>query len=449
MREAVTAVFVYGEELFVIERQPYLRAFPGYLAFPGGKVDALDQTQTPGHAMFREFPDALTQALQRELIEEVGYDLMAAAGSGELSSVSLLGTAVTPAFESVRFSAHHFKIVLNRRPEFRPDREEIAWSGWVHRSELWRRYAEGEALMVTPTINLIRSLAQDIRTTRVEPFNLEYDSACELPYLELIKGVGSIPVPSTTLPPAQATNALVLGDPGQPVCLVDPSPRDEETYQKLLRTLRRYPVERLLISHHHPDHHQFAPRLARELGLPLLCSERTRERLLQSCGRDYLAGISLVMVEEGSLVTRWLGREVHCYHLPGHDDGMIGLAPEDHAWFFVCDLIQTAGSVVIPEPEGDMQAYFDSLQRVISLDPGVIIPSHGMPVGTRLVLERVLEHRRQREASILEMLEDGLSQQQMLEQIYAGLDAKLLPLAQQNLRQHMRKLGLSIRPSGR
>ena len=47
---------------------------------------------------------------------------------------------------------------------------------------------------------------------------------------------------------------------------------------------------------------------------------------------------------------------VRAYELPGHDDGMMGLAPEGNAWFMVSDLVQTQGSVVIPEPEGEMRA---------------------------------------------------------------------------------------------
>ena len=42
MREAVAAIFVHEEDIFVIRRQEYLRAFPGYYAFPGGKVDPED-----------------------------------------------------------------------------------------------------------------------------------------------------------------------------------------------------------------------------------------------------------------------------------------------------------------------------------------------------------------------------------------------------------------------
>ncbi len=441
MREAVTAVFTHQDELFVIRRQPWLRAFPGYLAFPGGKVDREDRDGGIDHPLTVPFEPALMAALGRELREELGFDLAAALEAGEVLAIDRVGVAVTPAFERVRFRAHHFRIRLRKRPAFDPDTEEIAWSGWVERRELWRQARRGEHLMVVATRNLIAALARDPEMERVEPFNLVYEPGRELPLLELIAGIGHIPVPSNTLPPARFTNALLIGDAGAPRCLVDPSPQSEVVMERLLTTLEQSPPDLVLISHHHPDHHQYAPEIARRLRIPLGCTPDTHRRLATGFGAGYLDGVELRSLVAGEEVTRWQGRPVTCRPLPGHDDGMIGLAPEGEHWFFVADLIQTMGTVVIPEPEGDMAAYFDSLERVIGLRPAMVIPSHGMPVGGTWHLEQTLEHRRQRERQVRELHASGHSQEQMLETIYPGLDPGLRPLAAQNLRQHLRKLG--------
>lgn len=441
MREAVAAVFVYQDELFVIRRQPWLRAFPGYLAFPGGKVDGADREGGIDHPLLQPFQPVLVEALRRELLEELGYDLGQALERGEVLSVDRVGTAVTPPFERVRFSAHHFRIRLRRRPRFRPDHEEIAWGGWVDRRALWQEFRQGRHLMVVAMRNLVAAMAREGTAAQVHPFNLVYDPERELPVLELIAGIGSIPVPSNTLPPARFTNALLIGDEGSPRCLVDPSPESPEVLKRLLATLETRPPDRLLITHHHPDHHQFAPEIARRLGIPLLCTPITARRLGTLFGEGYLEGVELHLLDEGDQVTRWLDRPVLTHRLPGHDDGMIGLAPAGGPWFFVSDLIQTLGTVVIPEPEGDMQAYFDSLQRVIDRRPEVVIPSHGMPAGGTWLLEQTLEHRRVRERQIRELHAAGNDQEQMLDIIYRGLDPALRPLAAQNLRQHLRKLG--------
>lgn len=442
MREAVSAVLVHDDQLFVVRRQPHLLAFPGFIAFPGGKVDSGDSGQAFEHPLLRDFPAYQVRALCRELLEELGFNLEAALEQGQIRSISLLGTAITPRFAAVRFSVPHYKIELHQKPDIRPDSEEIAWADWVAGAELWRRFLDGEALMVVPTQCIVRTLAEDISAQRVNPFNIVYDHERELPYLELIKGVGLIPVPSLTLPPATSTNALRVGDGGSPVCLIDPSPKDRESYEKLLITLERFPIDRILITHHHRDHHQQAPDIARQLDIPILCSACTDQRLKASFGADYLEGVSVELIREGDAITQWQGRVVRAYFLPGHDDGMMGLAPEGNAWFMVSDLVQTQGSVVIPEPEGEMRAYLNSLQRVISMKPRVIIPAHGLPAGETWLLEQVFEHRMERERQIQFLHQAGSSIDEMVASIYVGLDRKLLPLAQQNVRQHLRKLGL-------
>lgn len=442
MREAVTAIFVYEHEVFMIRRQNYLRAFPGYYAFPGGKVDEEDGEFEYNHPLLNSYPDRQMRALIREVDEELGLNLEQAVEQGEVLSIDHFGEAITPAFEPIRFSAHYFKVVMKKRPELKPDSAEIAWSGWVDHRDLHRRFAAGEALMVIPTMHTIRALAEDIHAIGSDPFNLEYNVDLELPYLELLHGVGIIPVPSNTLPPAKTTNALLIGDEQAQRFLIDPSPESAEIYLKLRETLTHHRVDALFITHHHHDHHERAPELARELEMPLYCSAKTQALMLERQGEDYLDGVDVRLMEDGDVLTYWLGEPVRCHALPGHDAGMIGLAPDNLSWCFVSDLVQAGATVVIPRREGDMQAYFDSLQRVIDMKPKVLIPSHGMPMGGTLLAEKTLQHRIEREGQIREHYELGLDAEGITKAIYQDVDEKLIPLALQNVRQHMKKLGV-------
>jgi endoribonuclease LACTB2 len=131
---------------------------------------------------------------------------------------------------------------------------------------------------------------------------------------------------------------------------------------------------------------------------------------------------------------------VRALAVPGHDEGQLALMPEDRAWCIVGDLIQGVGTVVIHKPEGNMRRYFESLTRIIELDPAVIIPSHGLAMGTVFRLQETLAHRRKREATVLAMQRAGQSMEQMLGAMYAGLDPRLVPLAQQNIEAHLDKL---------
>ena len=109
-------------------------------------------------------------------------------------------------------------------------------------------------------------------------------------------------------------------------------------------------------------------------------------------------------------------------------------------WFLVGDLIQGVGTVVIPSPEGDMTSYFSTLKKVISLNPKVIIPSHGIPSRSTHLLTVALKHRLKRESQILELFNSGISKEAILKKLYVGIDPRLKKLAMQNIESHLSKL---------
>ena len=55
MKQAVTAVLVHENEIFIVKRQNYLKAFPGYSAFPGGKVDSGENSDPIENALLKDF----------------------------------------------------------------------------------------------------------------------------------------------------------------------------------------------------------------------------------------------------------------------------------------------------------------------------------------------------------------------------------------------------------
>jgi glyoxylase-like metal-dependent hydrolase (beta-lactamase superfamily II) len=221
---------------------------------------------------------------------------------------------------------------------------------------------------------------------------------------------------------------------------VDPSPESTEAYARLIKTLSRRRLDAIFISHHHPDHHERAFELAREKNVPVLLSEITRERIRDDFGEQYIANTQLSVITEGCEITRWKGQAIRAYALPGHDDGMLGLAPDNLAWFFVADLVQSQGSIVIPDEGGNLSDYLASLQRVIDLNPKVILPSHGIASGGTEILKRAYAHRIDRENQIRPLYRAGASTTEILDCVYPDLGEGLKGLAKQTIHQHIRKL---------
>ena len=392
VRDAVVAVLRVNDQICAIVRQSHLLSFPGYHSFPGGKVDRTDADTLPEAPGLEGLDPQQFNALCRELQEELCFDLIAGLRDGTILRVQPLALALAPPFDFVRFRSQFYRIDLACKPDLTPDSGEIAELMWNTPNELLEHFRTGDALMVPPTRWLLEGLADNMDCGDLGDLSPKFDYDHEVPCMEVLHGLRTLHVPSQTLPPATRTNAFRIGDADAPQLLVDPSPESKDELTRLLQTLASDPPELVFLTHHHPDHHQFANVLARRLGLPVCISADSHGRIRAKHGFDYFDGVEVRLVGESDVMTRWHGEDVRVYSVPGHDEGQLALAPESLRWFIVGDLIQGVGTVVISAPEGDMAKYFCTLERVIDLNPDVIIPSHGIPMRSVHRLSVTLQH---------------------------------------------------------
>lgn len=437
--DAVSIVMTCGDEIFAIQRQYFLSAFPGYWAFPGGKVEKEDEDFFIDHETTADIEKRLFGAAVREGQEELGIDLRKEISEGRVRSVSCLGLAVTPDFNPYRFATYFFKIDFKEKVEFTIDRNEARLAKWMSCEELLKQFNLGHILAVPPVIKVIETLGRKPDVKKIEDLNFSYDNTQYVPYIESIKGMRQIMPLSHTLPPATRTNAFLIGDAGSPKVLVDPSPRDEEEYRKFKNTINLFGVDKILITHHHHDHYERTNQLAKELNVPVLLSTYTFDKILKVTP-GYFVGVKTQFIREGEVVTSWLTREVLAMEIPGHDEGQVALYSSDLSWFIAGDLFQGIGTVVIGGEEGDMKKYFDTLERIITLSPKVLFPSHGIGLGGTSILSKTLEHRKLRESQILTLHKEGLAPEQMLAKIYADVNKELWPYALENIHKHLHKL---------
>jgi glyoxylase-like metal-dependent hydrolase (beta-lactamase superfamily II)/8-oxo-dGTP pyrophosphatase MutT (NUDIX family) len=436
--DAVTAVLLHGGELYLARRDRHLAAFPGFHAFPGGKVDAEDSDEPLPQAVFAGHAPRLVRGLAREMHEELDYDLITHAGV--VRSIRLMGIALTPPAAPIRFNTHFYRVELDHKPEFKLCAHELECGEWATPAEWLRRYQRGELLLAPPTMMAVRALAAD-----PEAHSVGFDQWPPMTPVEAMYGVKQFFVRSNTLPPAMHTNCFLVGDPGAPRLLVDPSPNSREELERLYEAAQRAGFDEVFLTHHHPDHRQYADEIARRAGVPLAMSAWTLNHLRSKearygVGPDYGAGLVIKTYAEGDVATRWQDQPVRVLEVPGHDEGQLALMPDTRAWCIVGDLIQGIGTVVIAPPEGDMRKYFVTLERLIALQPKAIYPSHGLALGGTHYLEQALAHRRMREAHVLKLFQAGRSMQEMLAEIYKDVDPRLLPLAQINIESHLAKL---------
>jgi ribonuclease/clavin/mitogillin len=129
-------------------------------------------------------------------------------------------------------------------------------------------------------------------------------------------------------------------------------------------------------------------------------------------------------------------------HTPGHaSDHLCFYLPEERA-LFTGDLILGGSTTVIPDDDGDLGEYMDSLRRVQGLDVGRIYPAHGPVIEDAPArIQEYLEHRMLRERQILEALGNGAGTiPGMVKVIYTDVPTALHAAAGMSVHSHLRKL---------
>lgn len=79
--------------------------------------------------------------------------------------------------------------------------------------------------------------------------------------------------------------------------------------------------------------------------------------------------------------------------LPGHSPGSVALYEPERSWLFSGDVLYD-GQLLDDIKGADQAAYRVSLERILQLDPAVVLPGHGVPMARsvwRPVIKRYLE----------------------------------------------------------
>ena len=425
IRQAVSIILRSQDKIFVVKRQNHLKAFPGYTAFPGGKVDKVDKRET--------LYETLKTSAIREIKEELQFDI------SEIFPTNFYAKATSPDFNPLRYETYFFLIELDSIPNLIIDEDEVARSWWISADEIIKDFDLGNHLMVYPVRRVLESLGEKVSVDNDEL--LKFDDRVEaIPCIEPLKHFFQLMPLSNTVPPAERTNSFIIGDDEK--ILIDPSPKNQSEYTTFLNAIKNYNISKIVISHHHKDHHQYSTNLAKDLDLPIYISSDSENRIRRIYGTHYFKNIVVYNLAEGDILGTWLGQAIKAYEIPGHDEGHIGFAPENLNWFIVGDLFQGIGTVVVGGEEGDMSKYMASLQKVIALSPRCVIPSHGIALGGTNILQKTFDHRLIREKQILDLYNSGQSVDEILSNIYFDLPLKIVPYAKANIVSHLSKLRL-------
>jgi ribonuclease/clavin/mitogillin len=232
------------------------------------------------------------------------------------------------------------------------------------------------------------------------------------------------------------TNTYLIGT-GSRRILLDTGEGRPEYLDVLERACARAGVtglQEIVLTHGHPDHMGGVPGVLERFG-PLKVSK------LGWPGNDEAYGVELTPIGDGSRLST-PGATLRAVHAPGHAQDHLCFVLEEEGALFSGDNVLGVGTTVIPARGGDLLDYLASLERLLAESPGAIYPAHGPRIadGKAKILEYIA-HRREREAQILAVLAQGITQiPEMVRRIYAGYPETLFPAASMSVASHLRKL---------
>jgi glyoxylase-like metal-dependent hydrolase (beta-lactamase superfamily II) len=244
----------------------------------------------------------------------------------------------------------------------------------------------------------------------------------------------SVLAPNPSPMTLDGTRAFVVGF--ERAVVIDPGPDDPVHLRALLDLLGGRRPRAILLTHHHPDHAAGAPRLAAETDAPVCISPGAVDIGFPAVRPDrWLQPDERIDTDAGSL------RAVPTPgHSPEHTSFLwTGPAAPGGRALFVGDLMMGVGdTTLVASPEGDLRAYFRSLDLVRELEPSVLLPTHGPAlVDPGGALARYRRHRHERIEQVRAAVQDhGFADASALVRMVYGdaLDPRLVSAAEGSVR---------------
>jgi glyoxylase-like metal-dependent hydrolase (beta-lactamase superfamily II) len=248
--------------------------------------------------------------------------------------------------------------------------------------------------------------------------------------------------PNPGLMTLDGTNTWVLREPGaERSIVVDPGPLADEHLDAVAAVAGQ--VEAVVVTHHHIDHTEAARSFAERMG----CGVRVQAP--QQCWRSD-------PITDGEVLSV-AGLDVEVVTTPGHTEDSVSLLVGEDRALLTGDIVLGRGTTVIVHPDGRLDSYFESLEKMRALVTAGRVeslwPAHGPVLADAgAVLDHYAVHRRERLAQVeaaltrlgmkptelpADVAEDPVLPRQVVEVVYADVDESLWGPAEWSVRAQL------------
>ncbi len=233
------------------------------------------------------------------------------------------------------------------------------------------------------------------------------------------------------------------------VSVIDPGPEDIVHIEALLDSLEGEKIARILVTHTHRDHSPAARLLQARTGAPILgCAPHHAARAMHAGETSRLDASSdqdhrpeRVLIDGERIESE--GHAFIAIETPGHTANHLAFELAGTGMVFSGDHVMAWSTTIVAPPDGAMGAYMASLEKLVERENDrAYWPGHGGPVADpRRFTRALLNHRRQRETQIIDLLAKGAATiPQMVAANYPGLNPALVGAAGLSVFAHLEDL---------
>jgi glyoxylase-like metal-dependent hydrolase (beta-lactamase superfamily II)/8-oxo-dGTP pyrophosphatase MutT (NUDIX family) len=473
-REAAAVVIVRDRggalEVFWVKRSDRVSFMPEFHAFVGGTVDASDLELEMEGATADEL--RLLQACAiRETFEETGIlvGLTSPARDGDAGQgwsesrrrllqgettfsalarehgwkfraddLTFAGRWKTPPFSAARFDTIYFLARLPEGQEPAVRMGELEMGEWIAPERALAKWKRGEATFAAPILHTLLELERGEPGLADRLATAPERAGQPVGRVELKWGVVLHAMKTNPLPPATLTNAYLVGE--REVALIDPGSGDPDELERLFALIETLAGEGrklalILLTHHHPDHVGGVEAVRKRYQVPVAAHAETAKHL--AVERTLADGDRISLASDAP---DWTLRVLHT---PGHTRGSLCFLNERRRSLFTGDHVTGGtGTVIIDPPDGNMDDYIASLNRLLREPVATLFPGHGTPQGAAIRrIKGLIAHRLERETKVAAALErEPRSLEELVERAYEDTPRELWGYAQRSLLAHLLRL---------